>query len=97
MKLKVLKDFEWAHRHVHVKAYVKGQVFETEDKDLIRVGKEEKWVSEAKAADVNDSLKNLQEEILALQAQLGEAEENEIAGIDAQLAEKQAAINALQN
>ena len=54
MNLKVKADFKWAHEHVHVKEYVKGEEFETEDEDLIRVALEEGWAAKvgerAKAA-----------------------------------------------
>lgn len=96
MKLKVLKDFEWAHKNVHIKPYVKGQVIETDDEDLIRVAKYEKWAGEAKDADVAAQVKALQDDIAALQQKLDTAEDEEIAGINAELAEKQAAIDALQ-
>lgn len=96
MKLKALKDFEWAHKHVYIKAYVKGQVIDTDDEDLIRVAKHEKWATEAKASDVEAQLKALQDDIAALQQKLDAADEAEIAGIEAELAQKQAAIDALQ-
>jgi len=50
-KLKVVKPFSWAHRHVDVKSYKKGDVIETDDKDLIEVATKEGWVSSGKAAD----------------------------------------------
>ena len=44
MKLKVIKPFDWAHDHVRVESYGKGQTIDTEDADLIRVATEEGWV-----------------------------------------------------
>lgn len=96
MKLKVLKNFSWAHRHVHVKEYVKGQVIDTEDEDLIAVATKEKWVQEAGSKDVDAQIKSLTDEINALSAKLDEAEDAQIAGIEAQLKEKQAELQTLQ-
>jgi len=42
-KLKVIKPFQWAHRHVDVKSYEKGDVIETDDQDLIDVSVSEGW------------------------------------------------------
>lgn len=48
MKLKVIKPFDWAHKHVRVESFDKGQVIETEDEDLIRVATEEGWAKPVK-------------------------------------------------
>lgn len=50
-KLKVLKPFSWAHRHVDVQSYEKGESIETDDKDLIKVAVEEGWAKADKSAD----------------------------------------------
>lgn len=50
MKLKVKQDFAWAHGGVTVINYVKGQVVETEDADLIEVSTREKWAAKQGAA-----------------------------------------------
>lgn len=45
MKLKIKKDFPFAHRGCDVVLYVKGQEVETEDKDLIDTALTEGWAS----------------------------------------------------
>jgi hypothetical protein len=50
MKLKVIKPFDWAHQNVRVESFVKGQTFETDDEDLIRVATEEGWVQRTRAS-----------------------------------------------
>lgn len=47
MKLKATKDFSWAHRGVRVEAFKAGQVFDTDDADLINVAKAEGWAKPA--------------------------------------------------
>lgn len=49
MKLKVIKPFDWAHDHVRVESYGKGQTIDTEDADLIRVSTEEGWAKPTRA------------------------------------------------
>lgn len=49
MQLKVIKSFDWAHRHVHVESFAKDQIIETDDKDLIRVSTEEGWARAVRA------------------------------------------------
>ena len=51
MKLTVKEPLKWAHRHVDVKEYVKGDVIETDDDDLIKVSLQEGWTVKAKAKD----------------------------------------------
>lgn len=47
MKMKATTDFSWAHRGVDIENFEAGQVFETDDKDLIRVAKSEGWAKPA--------------------------------------------------
>lgn len=49
--LKVKKPFSWAHQHVNVKDYAKGDEIETDDADLIRVSAEEGWVTQTDVTD----------------------------------------------
>lgn len=43
MKLKILKDFPFAHRGCDVKNYTKGETVETDDAELVEVATAEKW------------------------------------------------------
>jgi hypothetical protein len=97
MKYKVLKNFEWAHQHVRVVPYAKNQVIETDDQDLIRVGTEQKWIAEAKSSDVAVQVKALEDEINALGQRLEAAEEAEIAALEQEIRDKQAALEALKS
>lgn len=47
--LKVKNPFSWAHQHVNIKDYAKGDVIETDDADLIQVSVKEGWATESKA------------------------------------------------
>lgn len=60
MKLKATKDFSWAHRGVEIEQFKEGQVFDTDDKDLITVAKREGWAKPAgKGDDVGDDDKKV--------------------------------------
>lgn len=96
-KLKVIKNFNWAHRHVDIKSYKKGDVIDTDDEDLIRVAKQEKWVSDAKKEDITAQVKALEAEIATLGDRLAEADDAEIASIEAEIAKKQAELKALNS
>lgn len=97
-KLKVVKDFDWAHRHVDIKSYKKGNVIDTDDEDLIRVAKHEKWVVDAKKEDISAQVKALEAEIATLGQKLDvETEDADIAAIEAEIAKKQAELQALQS
>lgn len=52
--LKAKKPFSWAHQHVNVKEYVKGDVIETDDVDLIQVSVKEGWAAELKTPPQDD-------------------------------------------
>jgi hypothetical protein len=41
------QDFSWAHNHVDVKTYTKGDTLETDDQDLIDVATVEGWIRPA--------------------------------------------------
>lgn len=45
MKLKVKKDFSWAHRGIDVVEYKAGDDIEIDDDDLIKVAIAEGWVA----------------------------------------------------
>jgi hypothetical protein len=96
-KLKVIKDFDWAHRHVDIKSYKKGDVIDTDDADLIRVAKQEKWVADAKKEDISAQLKSLEDEIAALGEKLANAEDSEIPALEAEIAQKQTELKALNS
>lgn len=97
-KMKVVKDFDWAHRHVDIKSYKKGEVIDTDDEDLIRVAKHEKWVVDAKKEDVSAQVKALEAEIATLGQKLDvETDDAAIAAIEAEIAKKQADLQALQS
>ena len=55
MKLKIVKNFSFAHRGCVVVDYVKGQVVETDDKELVDVSLEEGWATKAKASTSSDA------------------------------------------
>lgn len=95
-KLKVIKAFDWAHRHVDVQSYAKGDVIDTEDEDLIRVAKEEKWVTDASNADVKGQIKAVEAEISALKSKLTAANEAAKPAIEKELQAKAAELAALQ-
>lgn len=95
-KLKVIKAFSWAHDHVHVKEYAKGAVIETDDADLIRVAKEEKWATDANDADVKKQIEQIEQAIADLQSKLEVAEDADKPAIDAELAAKSKELAALQ-
>lgn len=96
-KLKVVKDFDWAHRHVDIKSYKKGEVIDTDDEDLIRVAKHEKWAVDAKKEDISAQVKALEAEIATLSKKLeAETGDAEIAVIEAEISQKQAELQALQ-
>lgn len=97
LKLKVVKDFDWAHRHVDIKSYKKGDVIDTDDEDLIRVAKQEKWVADAKKEDIAAQVKALEAEIATLGDKLAEADEAEIAPIEVEIAKKQEELQALKS
>lgn len=96
-KLKVVKDFDWAHRHVDIKSYKKGDVIDTEDEDLIRVAKQEKWVADAKKADIAEQIKALEADIASLNAKLAEVDEADIASVEAEIAQKQEELQVLKS
>ena len=96
-KLKVIKDFDWAHRHVDIKSYKKGDVIDTDDADLIRVAKQEKWVADAKKEDISAQLKSLEDEIAALGENLANAEDSEIPALEAEIAQKQTELKTLNS
>lgn len=56
MELKVIKPFNWAHDNVRVESFAKDQVINTEDKDLIRVATEEKWVTKVRGGAGSNAL-----------------------------------------
>jgi acetolactate synthase small subunit len=95
-KLKVLKAFSWAHEHVHVKEYAKGVVIETDDKDLIRVAKEEKWATDAGDAEVKKQIEQIEEAIADLRSKLEVADDGDKPGIEAELAQKSKELVVLQ-
>jgi hypothetical protein len=45
-KMIVKQTFRWAHQGCFIKEYVAGEKLETDDEDLIRVAKQEGWVSD---------------------------------------------------
>ncbi len=94
-KLKVLKDFHWAHRHVDIKAYAQGEVIQTDDEDLIRVGKQEKWLADAKKEDITAQTAALESELAALGDQLIDAEGDAAAALEAQIGAKRQELQAL--
>lgn len=100
-KLKVIKAFSWAHEHVHVKEYAKGDVIDTEDKDLIRVSKEEGWVSKdkdakpgavAETAAAAEAKAELEKDISALEIQITSASEVDAPALQAELDAKRQAL-----
>lgn len=50
MKLKITKDFPFAHRGVEVRHYEAGADVETDDPDLVKVACAEKWAEPADEA-----------------------------------------------
>jgi hypothetical protein len=53
MKLKITKDFAFAHRGCDVVQYQAGTEVETDDQELIDVALAEKWASKARQARDN--------------------------------------------
>jgi len=51
MKLKITKDFQFAHRGCDVKQYTKGEEVESDDKAFIDVSTTEKWAKPISGAD----------------------------------------------
>lgn len=95
MHLKAKKDFSWAHRGVQVEEFKKGQIIETDDEDLIRVSQEEGWAEKAKAPSKAEQKKAIEAEIAELEAQLVAADDAALPDLEAQIAEKKAALSAL--
>lgn len=50
MKLRITKDFLFAHRGTDVVAYTAGQVIECDDSELLRVAMDEGWAAMAAAS-----------------------------------------------
>jgi hypothetical protein len=49
MQLKAKQEFSWAHHGYQVETFAAGQVFETEDAELVSVSVREGWAAEVKA------------------------------------------------
>jgi hypothetical protein len=58
MKLKITKTFPFAHGGRNVVTYEKGQVIDTDDKELIAVALEEGWATKTKAGTSDESPEN---------------------------------------
>ena len=93
--LKAKKDFSWAHRGVEIEEFAKGQLIETDDKDLIRVSIDEGWAEKAKAPTKAEQKKELEEKLTALEAKLVDAKDGEEIAIEQEIAETKAALVAL--
>ncbi len=50
MKVKVKKDFSWAHRGIDVVEYKAGETIEIDDPDLIKVAGDEGWIEKQKGS-----------------------------------------------
>lgn len=95
MHLKAKQDFSWAHRGVQIEEFKKGQLIETEDKDLIDVATKEGWAEKAKAPSKAEQKKALEELIAKLEGDLVDAEGDAEAAIEAELSKARADLAAL--
>lgn len=93
--LKAKNDFSWAHRGVEIEQFAKGQLIETEDEDLIRVSTEEGWAEKSKAPSKVEQKKDLEEQLVSLEAQLVDAKPGEEPAIEQKISEVKAALAAL--
>ena len=73
--LKVKKPFSWAHNHVNIKEYDKGEIIKTDDEDLVRVAAEEGWASPHKPSAADLKIEAVEAEIAELEVHLAEADE----------------------
>lgn len=55
MKFKVIKSFSWAFRGVEVINFNEGDPLETEDEELIKVAKQEGWISAENSVKKNEN------------------------------------------
>ena len=97
--LKVKKAFKWAHRHVDVKEYAKGDFIETDDEDLIKVSTDEGWTAKTTEKPDNPAavqVEALKQEIADLEAKHGKAKEEERAGLLEQLNAKREELKQLE-
>lgn len=98
MKLKAKQAFSWAHDHVRVEEFAKGQVIETEDEDLIRVSLEEGWTVKDTTKTKNDSGEAkaaLEKEIADLEERIKAASAADAPALQEQLTAKREALAAL--
>lgn len=49
MQLKIIKDFDFAHRGVEIRSYTAGETIETDDAEFIEVATAEGWIEGLKA------------------------------------------------
>lgn len=73
MHLKAKQAFSWAHRGVEIEEFAKGQIIDTEDKDLIEVSLAEGWTEKAKAPTKAEQKAALQVQIKQLESDLADA------------------------
>ena len=101
MKLKAKQAFSWAHDHVRVEEFAKGQTIETDDQDLIRVSLEEGWTVKDTSKSKEDKEEKadpkalLEKEIADLEAQIKAASEADAPALQTELDAKRAALAAL--
>lgn len=58
MKLKIIQTFPFAHGGCRVVTYEKGQIVDTDDKELVAVALAEKWATKVAKGDVIESPEN---------------------------------------
>jgi hypothetical protein len=59
MKFKVIKEFSWAFRGVEIISFNEGDPLETEDEELIKVAKQEGWISAQAGVKNNENKSHL--------------------------------------
>lgn len=99
LTLKVKKPFKWAHRHVDVVEYAKGDFIETEDEDLIRVATEEGWAEKTKESPpdpTSTQIAALKQEIADLDAAYGKAKQEDRPSLLEKLNAKRAELTTLE-
>ncbi len=95
MHLKAKQDFSWAHHGVRIEEFKKGQLIDTEDKDLIDVATKEGWAEKAKAPSKAEQKKAIEEQIAKLEGDLVDAEGDAEAAIEAELSKARGDLAAL--